>query len=420
MARPKVSREGTEIPGVRKVIRRYDDGRQVVRWEVRVKDALGKLHNVGTYEAKDEARRASVDARAAVQAGAYVAKSAGEVRFLEVGQAWLASPRVQGLKPSTRYGYTRILHNYLAPFHRVQVGRLGYAECSTLIGQVMDGRAPSTVGHILHVLRCVLDHAVRSGYLRANPAREVAKPKLRAKREAVVLQPPDVERIITAMPDARGSRPDRWRLLVELAVESGCRAGELAGLRVRCLDTAGRLLRVEATAQEINGEMRIGTPKSKAGLRTVDGLNADLCQRLAAHVAGTGPDDYVFGDGATPYRHNAWNNRVWRPTVDALGLVGVRFHDLRHYHASAYLLLTGDAVRTAKRLGHADPSVTLKVYGHVLDHQGSDVSAAFAALRAEGRRQAATAEPTPVQPAASTTAGGVVDLAAYRRTRQAG
>ncbi|KWV29754.1 hypothetical protein AWV63_26710 [Micromonospora rifamycinica] len=57
------------------------------------------------------------------------------------------------------------------------------------------------------------------------------------------------------------------------------------------------------------------------------------------------------------------------------------------------------------------------MYGHVLDHQGSDVSAAFAELRATARQQVAAATPAPVQPAASTTAGGVVDLAAYRRRR---
>lgn len=416
MARPKITREGTEIPGVRKVVRSYEDGRRTTKYEVRVKDALGNLRNVGTYDDKDDARRASVQARADVQNGAYVSRSAGAVRFIDVAESWLASPRVQGLKPSTRYGYTRILGSYLAPFHRVQVNRLGYAECSSLIGQVMAGRAPSTVGHILHVLRCVLDHAVKSGYLRTNPAREVAKPKLRAKREIVVLQPTDVERILAAMPDAR-HQPDRWRLLAELAVESGCRAGELTGLRVRCLDTVARRLTVETTVLELNGEVHVGTPKSAAGLRVVDGLNPDLCHRLAAHVAGMAPDDYVFGDGVKPLRHNNWNNRIWRPTVEALGLTGVRFHDLRHYHASAYLLLTGDAVRTAKRLGHADPSVTLKVYGHVLEHQGSDVSGAFAALRAEGRSQLAATEPTPAEPPVSATAGGVVDLAAYRKRR---
>ncbi|PWU57678.1 hypothetical protein DLJ47_01860 [Micromonospora sp. S4605] len=424
MARGKVVKEGTEIPGVRKATRTYPDGRQVVKYEVQVKDALGKLRHVGSFETKDAARRASVTARADVQAGTYVAKSAGAVRFADVAEDWLASPHVRGLKPSTRHSYRVIYLKHCAPLHRVQVGRLGYAEVSRLVGELMATHAPSTVRHVVHVLRCVLDHAVRSGYLRANPAREVAKPKLTSRRADIVLQPPDVEWIVTAVPDAPEPRPDRWRLLVELAVESGCRAGELAGLRVRRLDTTGRLLSVEETSQEISGKLTLGTPKSKAGVRVVDDLSPDLCRRLAAHVEGMDPDDFVFGVGATPYRQNDFNERVWRPLMRTLGMPGVRFHDLRHYHASAMLLVTkGDVQYVSKRLGHSRPSITLDVYGHVLDHARRDVSAAFAALRAEARQQAATAEPSPVQPAASTTgpiAGAVVDLAAERRRRRAG
>ncbi len=53
-----------------------------------------------------------------------------------------------------------------------------------------------------------------------------------------------------------------------------------------------------------------------------------------------------------------------------LGMPGVRFHDLRHYNASAMLLLTnGDVQYVSRRLGHSRPSITLDVYGHVLVHQ---------------------------------------------------
>lgn len=418
MPRGKVTKEGTGIPGVRKAVRTYPDGRQVVRYEVQVKDALGKLRHVGSYDNRDEARRASVTARADVQAGTYVARSAGAVTFLSVAEAWLRTPAVRRLKESTRYGYTRIMRYSLVPFHGVPVGRLGYDECSTLIGDAMATHEASTVGHILHVLRKVLDHAVKAGHIRTNPAREVAKPRQASKRVEIVLQPTDIARIVAAVPLARGDRPDRWRLLVELAVDSGCRAGELAGLRVHRLDTARRLLVVEETSQEVNGKVVSGTPKTKAGFRTIDSLNADLCHRLAAHVEGRDPDDFVFGDGDQPYRHNNFNNRVFKPVVRALGLDYARFHDLRHFHASAMLLLVGEGRvgEVARRLGHSKPSMTLDVYGHVLEHQSRDVSAAFAALLAEGRRQAAT----PVQPAASATAGGLVDLAAERRRRRAG
>ncbi|MFI7158899.1 hypothetical protein [Micromonospora chalcea] len=48
----------------------------------------------------------------------------------------------------------------------------------------------------------------------------------------------------------------------------------------------------------------------------------------------------------------------------------MRFHDLRHYNASAMLLLTnGDVQYVSRRLGHSRPSITLDVYGHVLVHQ---------------------------------------------------
>lgn len=421
MPRPKVKRTATDIPGVRKVMRSYDDGRRTTKYEVRVRDALGTLRNVGTYDQKDAARSAIVNARKDVQDRQFVSKSAGEVRFADVAEAWLNSPRVLNLKPSTQYSYRVIYGKHCKPLHAVRVGRIGYDELSRLVGELMATYAPSTARHVVHVLRGVLDHAVRSGYIKTNPALQVAKPKLRNRRVEIVLQPPDVEWIVAAVPDAPGEQPDRWRLLVELAVESGCRAGELAGLRVHRLDTAGRLLSVEETSQEIKGKITLGTPKSKAGVRVVDNLNPDLCRRLAAHVEGMDPDDFVFGFGASPYRQNDFNERVWRPLMQTLGLKGVRFHDLRHYHASAMLLITkGDVQYVSKRLGHSRPSITLDVYGHVLDHARRDVSAAFAALRAEGRQRAATAEPAPVEPAESTTAGGVVDLATERRKRRAG
>ncbi|MEO7058567.1 MAG: tyrosine-type recombinase/integrase [Lapillicoccus sp.] len=66
----------------------------------------------------------------------------------------------------------------------------------------------------------------------------------------------------------------------------------------------------------------------------------------------------------------------------------IRLHDLRHLHASL-LLKAGVPVHVvAHRLGHADPSITLRVYAHVLDDQASRAATVFAdVLRAEhGKR----------------------------------
>jgi hypothetical protein len=55
-----------------------------------------------------------------------------------------------------------------------------------------------------------------------------------------------------------------------------------------------------------------------------------------------------------------------------------RLHDLRHVHATT-LLVAGVPVHVvANRLGHADPSTTLKVYAHVLREQAAGAADVFA------------------------------------------
>jgi integrase len=56
----------------------------------------------------------------------------------------------------------------------------------------------------------------------------------------------------------------------------------------------------------------------------------------------------------------------------------IRFHDLRHTHATL-LLRAGVSVHVvAARLGHREPSITLRVYAHVLDDQATGAAETFA------------------------------------------
>jgi len=54
--------------------------------------------------------------------------------------------------------------------------------------------------------------------------------------------------------------------------------------------------------------------------------------------------------------------RIWRQATEAAALPGVRFHDLRHFYASA-LIAAGESVSTVQAaLGHASAVETLDVY----------------------------------------------------------
>jgi integrase len=49
-----------------------------------------------------------------------------------------------------------------------------------------------------------------------------------------------------------------------------------------------------------------------------------------------------------------------------IGLTGVRFHDLRHSHASQLLRQRVPVKTVQERLGHANATITLNTYAHVL------------------------------------------------------
>ena len=86
------------------------------------------------------------------------------------------------------------------------------------------------------------------------------------------------------------------------------------------------------------------------------------------------PGNWVFRmEMGTPLRTDL-PGELMRSTFRRLnreqqGVPPIRFHDLRHVHATL-LLQDGEPVHVvAERLGHADPSMTLRVHAHVIRSQ---------------------------------------------------
>jgi len=121
-----------------------------------------------------------------------------------------------------------------------------------------------------------------------------------------------------------------------------------------------------------------------------DHRERQVTERLAVGPQWRGDsDDYVFT--------STWGEPVHPDTVSSLmpvlinrhnerqrnekagkQLPAARLHDLRHVHATT-LLRAGVPVHVvAARLGHADPSITLRVYAHVIGEQLAEAVAIFA------------------------------------------
>jgi integrase len=75
-------------------------------------------------------------------------------------------------------------------------------------------------------------------------------------------------------------------------------------------------------------------------------------------------------------------SRKWRRTVKALGLSRVKFHALRHSHASALIARGVDVLTVSRRLGHGSPTITLTTYAHLFEKTDAAAAKAIeAALR---------------------------------------
>lgn len=211
----------------------------------------------------------------------------------------------------------------------------------------------------------ILDCAVADGVIQVNPFANAQRPKAKSPKTKTIHEP-ELRKFLEAV------RYDLYGTLIRFAVLTGARRGEIAGLRWEDIDfDAGtaRIWRTKVCSRSAG--LTVKQPKTRASVRWV-ALPAQLVEELRA-LPRVSP--YVFGE-----RHP---NRLSTGVKERLrqhGLGEFTLHDLRHAHATLLLRNKENPKAVARRLGHADVGTTLRIYGHVMDEDDSDLAAAAGRL----------------------------------------
>lgn len=244
-----------------------------------------------------------------------------------------------------------------------------------------------TINKALTVLSMIFNYAVRNQWLTRNPARYVDharddRPVEQRPLDVDVLTPPE----IAALRDA--ARPatyrhghlvtNNYRLLISFAVFTGCRVGEILGAAWSHIDWQSGQFHVRRTFRE--GQFQ--PPKTRASYRRLSlptFLLKDLkVWRLACPHS---PHDLVFPNlVGRPMSHTNLRQRGFYPALQRAGLRRIRFHDLRHTFASLMISNGEDIVRVSRLMGHANASITLNVYGHMMPREHDPSGDRLAAL----------------------------------------
>jgi integrase len=302
-------------------------------------------------------------------------------------QVWLAHAKTR-VRAKTWEGYESLIRRFSAPLASIELKELKPLHLQSLYASLLsDPKRGLSKGSVLNlhlVFTQSLAQAVRWGILAANPAAGAQPPRPR-RPEVPGIDPALAARILQRMSGTR------FELPAAIAISTGMRRGEILGLHwadvAQDLSTAQVKTTLQATKE---GGLVFEHPKTARSRRQVL-LPAFLMPYLVSQRSDQafradrlGPgwvgSDLVVdrGDGG-PWNPDSFSSS-WAARIRSSDLPKVRFHDLRHAHATLMLLQGVHPKIVSERLGHASVGITLDTYSHVIPTMQEEAAKAFDAL----------------------------------------
>jgi integrase len=358
-------------------------------------DGAGKRKRRTVYgESKAEVQHKLRALQASADAGTL--PDAGRLTVGEYMTRWLENTARQKVGPRTYQRYEQLVRLHVNKhLGGVRLAKLSALHVENFYAEMLRlGYTASARKRVGTLVCSALRHAaVKLKLIPFNPAADVEKARAQDK-EMLFLTEPQVRQFLDA---AQGSR---LYALFALAVGTGMRQGELLALRWSDVDFDAAKVSVQRSLWEAKGEFVVKEPKSRSGRRNITlppfALNALRDHRakmlaegnIGAPVFCTRPGNYVGKSNMIRQSFKPVLAKANRTAVEqAEGgepalLPAIRFHDLRHTHATL-LLSRGESIKAvSKRLGHSKADITLRVYAHCLPEDDQKLAEAVGRLYA--------------------------------------
>jgi integrase len=306
-----------------------------------------------------------------------------DVEVLTVGayfDQWLSHARGR-VRAKTYDGYACLIRLYALP----HLGSMLISEVVPLSIQrlyaelLARGLSGGTILNLHLVLTQAFAQATRWGMIPANPVAGAQPPRPR-RPEIAMVDPALAERILAA------TAGTFFELPAAIAIATGMRRGEILALRWSDLDPDLGVVHVRRSLQTSGGQLVFEEPKTRRSRRAVD-IPALLLpylvrQREAQAIrrercaSWVDPDLVIDAGNGRPLNPDTLSSG-WYRFCKRSGLPHIRFHDLRHAHATLMLLQGVHPKVVSERLGHASIGITLDTYSHVLPSMQTEAVAAF-------------------------------------------
>ncbi|MEO6126054.1 MAG: tyrosine-type recombinase/integrase [Ilumatobacteraceae bacterium] len=298
--------------------------------------------------------------------------------------------RQRRVRATTAYRYGWMIERYIAPtvgayaLRSIRTEHLNdlYTALTATGGHNGDGLAAKTVHEVHLIVRSALTQTTEQGLTRSNVAIGTQRPRPHARPR----RGPETWTATELTTFLATASAHRLYPALHLTATTGMRRGEIAGLRWGDWNAASHQLSVSRTRQALAGRSAEFATKTRTSRRCLE-LDANTehvldrwrdRQRNDGHRVET--RDSMFTNTCGEPLHPESISQLFARIVERSGLPHIRFHDLRHTHASL-LVAAGIPVKVvSERLGHAHPSFTIHTYQHLLPGMSAEAAHRFADL----------------------------------------
>ena len=342
-----------------------------------------KQKSVGGFKSKPEAKAALRKILVEIDEGKYLEPS--KETFSSYIEKWFNQHYRARVEETTGKTREYMLNKHLIelnPFKDKPLGSIDTEDIDNLYNLKFDeGYSPSYIRQMHNMLNKVFTQACKWKKLSYNPVQDADPPSIK-KEEIIIWSMESVNQFL----DACLGR--RYYMTFYLALYTGMRRGEILGLQWSDIDFDQKVIFVNRSLAYLPQKGYVFKKLKTISSRRQIPLSEKVIDKLRLHKKWQDQEKDRFKgmyldndlvvctrDGKPLDPQNVL--RDMNICREKANVPKIRFHDMRHTHASILISLGVDVVVVSKRLGHINPRVTLETYAHIVPNKQDGVADLF-------------------------------------------
>lgn len=333
------------------------------------------------FKSKKEADLACAELIAQIKNNNY--KEPNKIPFKLFLDEWLAYKKMT-IKQITYDKYNMLISKHISPYlGNLQLSKIAPLNITSFYTHLKDEKKlKNSIADIHGLLYNILDQAFKWDYIQKNIMSLVDKPSTN-KKEIEVWSKKESRLFL------QEAKSSRHYIAFLLALTTGMRQGEILGLRWKDIDFEKGTITIVQTLSH-DGKVIQSHTKTANSVRSIS-IDRQTLRELASHKKGILEEKlkvllaYENNDlvicttmGSPIGPRNLI--RTFFDKIEKAKIKKIRFHDLRHTHATLLLQQGVNPKIVAERLGHADVRTTLDTYSHLLPNMQKDTANQFGAM----------------------------------------